>query len=94
MVDGKSVVKGMKLTQKKFDQINATECDKALARVERNIKVPLTKPQKAGIASFYPYNIGPGKCFPSTFYKRINAGDSKGISEAAGGLKTVAAIVV
>ncbi|ENG5137874.1 glycoside hydrolase family protein, partial [Escherichia coli] len=42
----------------------------------------LTDPQKAGIASFCPYNIGPGKCFPSTFYKRINAGDRKGACEA------------
>ncbi|ROK38653.1 lysozyme [Escherichia coli] len=50
--------------------------------VERNIKVPLTEPQKAGIASFCPYNIGPGKCFPSTFYKRLNAGDRKGACEA------------
>ncbi|ECJ8655355.1 DUF3383 family protein, partial [Salmonella enterica subsp. enterica] len=32
-------------------------------------------PQKAGIASFCPYNIGPGKCLPSTFYWKLNAGD-------------------
>ena len=64
------------------DQVNAIERDKALAWVERNIKVPLTEPQKAGIASFCPYNIGPGKCFPSTFYKRLNAGDRKGACEA------------
>ena len=44
-------------------EVNAIERDKALAWVERNIKVPLTEPQKAGIASFCPYNIGPGKCF-------------------------------
>ncbi len=50
--------------------------------MERNIKVLLTEPQKAGIASFCPYNIGPGKCFPSTFYKRLNAGDRKGACEA------------
>lgn len=62
--------------------VNAIERDKALAWVDRNIKVPLTEPQKAGIASFCPYNIGPGKCFPSTFYKRINAGDTKGACEA------------
>lgn len=66
----------------KCDQVNAIERDKALAWVERNIKVPLTEPQKAGIASFCPYNIGPGKCFPSTFYKRLNAGDRKGACEA------------
>ncbi len=78
MVDGKPVIPGMKLSKEKCDQVNAIERDKALAWVERNIKVPLTEPQKAGIASFCPYNIGPGKCFPSTFYKRLNAGDRKG----------------
>ncbi|ENE3274748.1 glycoside hydrolase family protein, partial [Escherichia coli] len=50
----------------------------ALAWVEKNIRVPLTEPQKAGIASFCPYNIGPGKCFSSTFYRKLNAGDRKG----------------
>ena len=81
-VDGKPVVQDMKLTQEKCDQVNAIERDKALAWVDRNIKVPLTEPQKAAIASFCPYNIGPGKCFPSTFYKRINADDRKGACEA------------
>lgn len=81
-IDGKPVVKGMKVTQAKCDQVNAIERDKALAWGDRNIKVPLTEPQKAGIASFCPYNIGPGKCFLSTFYKRINAGDRKGACEA------------
>ena len=82
MVDSKQVVQGMKLSSEKCAQVNAIERDKALAWVERNINVPLTEPQKAGIASFCPYNIGPGKCFPSTFYKRINAGDRKGACEA------------
>lgn len=82
LVGGKRVVKGMKLTKEECDQVNANERDKALAWVEHNIKVPLTEPQKAGIASFCPYNIGPGKCFPSTFYQRINTGDRKGACEA------------
>ncbi|EEB2035571.1 lysozyme, partial [Salmonella enterica] len=51
MVDGKPVVQGMRLTQSKCEQVNAKERDKALAWVERNIKVSLTEPQKAGIAS-------------------------------------------
>jgi len=72
----------MKLTQEKCDQVNAKERDAALAWVDKNIHVKLTEPQKAGIASFCPYNIGPGKCFPSTFYQRINAGDRKGACEA------------
>lgn len=82
LVDDKPVRQGMKLSQAKCDQVNAVERNKALAWVERNIRVPLTEPQKAGIASFCPYNIGPGKCFPSTFYQRINASDRKGACEA------------
>lgn len=78
MVDSKPVVRGMKLPQAKCDQVNAIERNKALAWVERNIKVPLTEPQKAGIASFCPYNIGPAKCFTSTFYAKLNAGDRHG----------------
>jgi lysozyme len=81
LVDGKPVRQGMKLTQEKCDQVNAKERDAALAWVDKNIHVPLTEPQKAGIASFCPYNIE-GKCFPSTFYQRINAGDRKGACEA------------
>ncbi len=95
MVDGKPVVPGMKLSKAKCAQVNAIERNKALAWVEKNIKVPLTEPQKAGIASFCPYNIGPGKCFPSTFYKRINAGDRRGrVRRFAGGLRTVAETAV
>ncbi|WP_395314314.1 lysozyme [Enterobacter sp. ECC-249] len=82
LVDRKKVVKGMTLSQAKCDQVNAIERDRALAWVDRNIHIPLSEPQKAGIASFCPYNIGPGKCFPSTFYQRINAGDKKGACEA------------
>lgn len=78
MVDGKPVEQGMKLTQAKCTQVNAIERNKALAWVDRNIKVPLTEPQKAGIASFCPYNIGPGKCLPSGFFRKLNAGDRIG----------------
>ncbi|HHT2831391.1 TPA: lysozyme [Klebsiella aerogenes] len=82
VIDGKRVVKGQTATEAQCKKINAIERDKALAWVDRNIHVPLTPPQKVGIASFCPYNIGPGKCFPSTFYQRINAGDRKGACEA------------
>ncbi|OVZ89930.1 lysozyme [Yersinia frederiksenii] len=78
MVDGKPVIKGMRLTPEKCNQVNRLEANKALAWVERNVHVPLTEPQKAGIASFCPYNIGPSKCFTSTFYRKLNAGDRKG----------------
>ncbi|HBD8351448.1 TPA: lysozyme, partial [Escherichia coli] len=54
MVDGKPVIPGMKLSKEKCDRVNAIERDKALAWVAKNIRVPLTEPQKAGIASFCP----------------------------------------
>ncbi len=77
-VDSKPVKPGMKLTPEKCRSVNAIENRKALSWVEANVRVPLTEPQKAGIASFCPYNIGPGKCFTSTFYKKLNAGDRPG----------------
>ncbi|MEA5432627.1 lysozyme [Klebsiella variicola] len=78
VIDGKPVVKGQRATETQCKRVNAVERDKALAWVEKNVHVPLTPPQKVGIASFCPYNIGPGKCFPSTFYRKLNAGDRKG----------------
>lgn len=77
-VDSKLVAQGMKLSQEKCDQVNAIERDKALVWVECNVYVPMTEPQREGIASFCPYNIGPGKCFSLTFYRKLNAGDRKG----------------
>lgn len=77
-IDGKPVTPSMKLTAEKCRAVNAIENRKALDWVEANVRVPLTEPQKAGIASFCPYNIGPGKCFTSTFYKKLNAGDRPG----------------
>lgn len=82
VIDGKPVIKGQKATRAQCKKYNAYERAKALEWVKRNIKIELTAPQRAGIASFCPYNIGPGKCYPSTFYKRINRGDRKGACEA------------
>ncbi len=90
-IDGKPVVKGQRLTQSQCDHYNAIERDKALAWVNKNIHVPLTGPQKVGIASFCPYNIGPGKCLPSTFYRKLNAGDRKErVQKSAVGYMTAA----
>lgn len=77
-VDGKPVVKGMQLTREQCEKIDKAEQAKALAWVEKNVRVPLTEPQKVGIASFCPWNIGPGKCLPSTFWRKLNAGDRTG----------------
>lgn len=81
-VDGKPVGKGMKLTTAQCEAIDKVEQAKALAWVDKNVHVPLTEPQKVGIASFCPWNIGPGKCLPSTFYRKLNAGDRKGACAA------------
>lgn len=77
-VYGRPVAKGLKLTRTQCDTIDKAEQAKALAWVANNIHVPLTEPQKVGIASFCPWNIGPGKCLPSGFYRKLNAGDFLG----------------
>ncbi|EOY1421730.1 lysozyme [Yersinia enterocolitica] len=78
VIDGRPVQMGMTLTAAQCDKLNHKEAAAAIAWVERNVHVPLTEPQKAGIASFCPYNIGPAKCLPSTFYYKLNVGDRKG----------------
>lgn len=77
-VNGKSVVKGVKLTSSQCEIIDKAEQAKALDWVEKNVHVPLTEPQKVGIASFCPWNIGPSKCFTSTFYRKLNTGNRLG----------------
>lgn len=77
-IEGKPVTRGMKLSYSQCKRYDAVERDKAIAWVKRNVTVPLSEPAIAGIASFCPYNIGPAKCFPSTFYKKLNAGDRIG----------------
>lgn len=91
-VDGKPVTQGMKLTQAKCDQVNAIERDKALAWVDRNIKVPLTAPQKVGIASFCPYNIGLVNASPlRSTNESMPVTAEAHVKRSVGGLKTVAA---
>lgn len=77
-IEGKPVTRGLKLSYSQCKRYDAVERDKAIAWVKRNVTVPLSEPAVAGIASFCPYNIGPAKCFPSTFYKKLNAGDRIG----------------
>lgn len=77
-VDGKEVKRGMRLTQERCDKLDAVEQKKALDWVDTNIHIRLSAPQKVGIASFCPWNIGPQKCFPSGFYSKINRGDVLG----------------
>ncbi|ELJ8356404.1 glycoside hydrolase family protein, partial [Salmonella enterica] len=57
-VDGKPVRKGMVLTPVQCDRLDREQEQKALALIDRIVKVSLTPPQKAGIASFCAWNIG------------------------------------
>ena len=77
-IDGKPVKQGMQISKDQCDRIDAAEQKKALDWVDRNVRIPLTPVQKVGIASFCPWNIGPAKCFTSTFYKKLNDGDQIG----------------
>lgn len=77
-IEGAPVRQGMTLTAQQCDELNRIEAQRAIDWVKRNVQVPLTEPQIAGIASFCPYNIGPGKCFSSTFYRKLNTGDKRG----------------
>lgn len=72
-IDGKPVTKGMKLTQAKCDQVNAIERNKALAWVDQNIRVPLTAPQKVGIASFSVQHRA-GEMFPQHVLPQAKCG--------------------
>ncbi|MBD2797221.1 lysozyme [Xenorhabdus sp. 18] len=77
-IDRAPVRQGMRLTTAQCDSLNRIEAQRAIDWVKSHVRVPLTAPQIAGIASFCPYNIGPGKCFSSTFYRKLNAGDKTG----------------
>jgi lysozyme len=69
--------------------------DKALSRVDRNIRVPLTEPQKVGVASFCPYNIGPvNVCHRPSISASTQVTASVYAKHSAGGLNTVAVIAV
>ncbi len=94
MVDGKPVVQGMKLSAEKCAQVNANERDKALAWVERNIKVPLTEPQKAGIASSAPTTLVPENVSRlRSISELMLATVEVPVKRSAGGLKMGAEIV-
>lgn len=73
-VDGKPVKAGQTIDPDRCEELDRQEQAKALDWVDAHITVPLSHVQKVGIASFCPWNIGPEKCFGSTFFKLINEG--------------------
>jgi len=69
---------GMRFTAAQCAVLDKKASDRALEEVNKFIKVPLTEPQKVGVASFCAYNIGMTQCRGSTFFRLINAGDMTG----------------
>lgn len=72
---------GVKMGDYKTD----AECDALLRKelqasfsvVDSAVKVPLSEPTKAALASFV-YNVGPGAFKSSTLLRKLNAGDRVG----------------
>jgi lysozyme len=77
-IDGKPVTKGMRLSADQCATLNKAEEAKALKWVDDNVKVKLSDPQKAAVASFCYWNIGVTKCKGSTFWRKLNVGDIGG----------------
>lgn len=73
-IDGRPVYPGQMATPEQCANINATELGKSLDELELIVKVPLSEPARAGIASFCTYNLGVSKCRASTFIKLLNEG--------------------
>lgn len=95
MVDGKPVFPGMKLSKEKCDQVNAIERDKALAWVEKNIKVPLSEPRKRGSRHSVRTTLVPVSVSRRRFINelmQVIAGER--VRRFAGGLRTVAETAV
>lgn len=73
--------RGVKLgdykTNAECDALLQSELRDSFKTVERHVKVPLTEPTKAALASFV-YNVGPGAFRSSTMLRKLNAGDRIG----------------
>ncbi len=73
--------RGVKLgdykTNAECDALLQSELRDSFKTVERHVKVPLTEPTKAALASFV-YNVGHGAFRSSTLLKKLNAGDRIG----------------
>jgi lysozyme len=70
-----------KLTQAECDRLDAQAVAAADSDVERLVRVPLSKPQRAAVISFCGYNLGATKCAKSSFLALLNAGKRKDACE-------------
>lgn len=73
-IDGQPVTPGMKFTKAECDKHDQDELKTTLAELDALVKVPLSEPAKAGIASWCTYNIGATQCRKSTMLRLLNEG--------------------
>lgn len=66
------------MTEEECAEIDARNLQDAEDIVNQMVQIPLSEPAKAAVISFCAYNIGPTKCAPSTFMRKMNVGDIKG----------------
>ena len=76
-VDGKPIVKGMRITAEKADALLKADLASFERSVEDLVKVKLTDNQFAALVSF-TYNVGAGNLKKSTLLRKLNAGDYLG----------------
>lgn len=72
--NGQAIRPNMVFTKQECADLDKTELFKALNELDEIVKVPLSEPARAGIASFCTYNLGGPKCRASTFIRLLNQG--------------------
>lgn len=73
-INGRPVKQTDSLSAATCDELDKAEQERGLRELASIVKVPLSEPAKAGIASFCIHNIGLSKCKDSTFLRLLNEG--------------------
>ncbi len=68
---------GQKATPQKCEEFLASDMGVAFAALDRMAKVPMTEPERAGLADWI-YNVGEPAARKSTVVRKLNAGDRTG----------------
>ena len=79
---GRPVVRTDKLPAEECSKLDAAVQEEGLREMAKLVKpeiwAAMSPAARAGVASFCQHNIGPGNCKPSTFLRKLNAGDRNG----------------
>lgn len=74
---GPDIVPGKRYSQAECDELLKKDTAIAAQAVDRLVKVPVSKYQRAALIDF-AYNVGPGNLAKSTLLRKLNAGDRAG----------------